>query len=106
MGEAPPPYDLACPLMSLPHAFRTELSTIPAPVPYLHAEPALAAAWRELDEQVLAPLLPALDQGLQLTLTLCGERRARTWAAAPRGWGARLSAWLRPPQLATALETL
>ncbi len=67
---------------------------------------AWAQAWHELDAQVLAPLLPALDQGLQLTLTLCGERSARSWAAAPRGWGARLSTWLRPPQVATALETL
>jgi hypothetical protein len=36
-GEALPPFDLHCPLLSLPLAFRTELASIPAPVPYLEA---------------------------------------------------------------------
>ena len=34
-GRPLPPFDLQCPLMSLPLAFRTELSTIPADVPYI-----------------------------------------------------------------------
>jgi tetratricopeptide (TPR) repeat protein len=34
-GEALPALDCFCPLMSLPLAFKTTLSTIPAPVPYL-----------------------------------------------------------------------
>lgn len=45
-GEAIPPHDGHCPLMSLPFAFRTDLATLPAAVPYLHADPARAAAWR------------------------------------------------------------
>jgi tetratricopeptide (TPR) repeat protein len=36
-GEALPSFDVHCPLLSLPLAFRTELETIPAPVPYLGA---------------------------------------------------------------------
>jgi tetratricopeptide (TPR) repeat protein len=34
-GEPLPAFDLQCPLMSLPLAFRTQLATIPAEVPYL-----------------------------------------------------------------------
>ncbi len=34
-GDALPPFDVQCPLMSLPLACRTTLATIPAPVPYL-----------------------------------------------------------------------
>ena len=45
-GEAIPPHDGHCPLMSLPFALRTDLGTLPAPVPYLHADPAREAAWR------------------------------------------------------------
>jgi len=41
-GDALPAFDLHCPLPSLPLAFKTELATIPAQVPYLRA-PALAA---------------------------------------------------------------
>jgi hypothetical protein len=33
--------------MSLPHGFQTALDTIPAEVPYLHAEPDLVARWAE-----------------------------------------------------------
>ena len=37
-GETPPPVDLHCPLLSLPRAFATDLTTIPAAIPYLHAD--------------------------------------------------------------------
>jgi Flp pilus assembly protein TadD len=46
-GETLPEFDWQCPLLSLPVAFGTELSTIPAPIPYLAPDPAQAAAWRE-----------------------------------------------------------
>jgi Flp pilus assembly protein TadD len=39
-------WDRYCPLMSLPMAFDTQLDTIPAPTPYLHADLQLAAVWR------------------------------------------------------------
>jgi tetratricopeptide (TPR) repeat protein len=45
--DALPPYDLHCPLMSLPRAFGTELATIPAEIPYLRADAALVTAWAE-----------------------------------------------------------
>ncbi len=41
-----PDHDLRCPMMSLPLAFRTTLSTIPAQVPYLRADAVSAAAWQ------------------------------------------------------------
>ncbi len=46
-GDALPAFDWQCPLLSLPRAFATRLETIPAAVPYLTADPARAAAWRE-----------------------------------------------------------
>ncbi len=42
-GEALPPFDLQCPMMSLPLAFATTIETIPAPLP-------LAAASRRVDD--------------------------------------------------------
>jgi tetratricopeptide (TPR) repeat protein len=45
-GTALPHFDVHCPLLSLPGAFGCDLSNIPATVPYLHAEPELAARWR------------------------------------------------------------
>jgi tetratricopeptide (TPR) repeat protein len=46
-GDPLPPTDLQCPLLSLPHAFGTTLSSVPATVPYLSADPVLAGAWQE-----------------------------------------------------------
>lgn len=44
-GDPLPPFDAHCPLLSLPRAFRTEVATIPAPIPYLGADPERVAAW-------------------------------------------------------------
>ena len=44
-GESPPAADIECPLPSLPHALALTLARIPEDVPYLRADPALAAAW-------------------------------------------------------------
>jgi Glycosyltransferase family 9 (heptosyltransferase) len=46
-GEPLPPFDLYCPLASLPLAFQTTLQTIAAPTPYLHTAPDRVAAWRD-----------------------------------------------------------
>jgi tetratricopeptide (TPR) repeat protein len=46
-GDAPPRFDLHCPLMSLPLAFGTELATIPSQVPYLAAPTAHVMKWRD-----------------------------------------------------------
>jgi tetratricopeptide (TPR) repeat protein len=65
-GDRLPPFDLHCPLMSLPRAVGTALDTIPAATPYLDADPTRAADWRER----LAGL-PGLRVGL-------------VWAGSPR----------------------
>lgn len=58
--DAPlPPFDLHCPLMSLPQRFGTTLATIPA-APYLPADPAATSAWRAR----LAALPPGPRVGL------------------------------------------
>ena len=44
-GPQPPPHDLHCPMMSLPRAFGTELTTIPAAPAYLSADPGDVARW-------------------------------------------------------------
>jgi tetratricopeptide (TPR) repeat protein len=46
-GDALPPFDFHCPMMSLPLAFATTLETIPASVPYLSAPPAHAEKWAQ-----------------------------------------------------------
>ncbi|BCK86457.1 photosystem I assembly protein Ycf3 [Sideroxyarcus emersonii] len=45
-GQPLPPFDLHCPVMSLPLAFKTTLANIPATVPYLHADAGKQLAWR------------------------------------------------------------
>lgn len=46
-GVSLPHYDLHAPLMSLPGLLGISLSTIPATVPYLFADPRLVSTWRE-----------------------------------------------------------
>jgi tetratricopeptide (TPR) repeat protein len=46
-GSVLPQFDLQCPLLSLPLAFRTTLETIPATVPYLRAEEARIRHWAQ-----------------------------------------------------------
>ena len=43
--SALPAFDMECPLVSLPLAFKTRLDTIPAAVPYLRAPPQRMADW-------------------------------------------------------------
>jgi Flp pilus assembly protein TadD len=45
-GSPLPPFDLHCPLMSLPLALKTTLATVPASAKYLHVDPARLADWR------------------------------------------------------------
>lgn len=51
-GEPLPDFDVHAPLLSLPRLLGTTSETIPADVPYLHADPELVADWR----QALAPV--------------------------------------------------
>ncbi|WP_341902427.1 tetratricopeptide repeat protein [Polaromonas sp. YR568] len=51
-GEPLPPFDLYCPLLSLPKAFGTDMDTIPSAPRYLQADPRKVAHWRaELDRR-------------------------------------------------------
>jgi len=52
--------DYHCPLLSLPGVFGTTLETVPAPIPYLHPDPALVAQW--------AARLPPAAEGLRVGL--------------------------------------
>ena len=62
-----PDHDWHCPFFSLPRAFGTTLDSIPAAIPYLHADPAEVAAW--------APHVP--QGGLRVGLVWAGQ--ARPW---------------------------
>ena len=46
-GDPMPPFDCHCPLMSLPMAFQTALTTIPSAVPYLKPSPDKDLFWSE-----------------------------------------------------------
>ena len=46
-GSAGLEYDFHCPIMSLPWAFKTTLTTIPSSACYLRADPAMADVWRQ-----------------------------------------------------------
>jgi tetratricopeptide (TPR) repeat protein len=46
-AEPFPPFDVHCPLLSLPRALDTRLESIPANVPYLFADPVRTARWKD-----------------------------------------------------------
>jgi hypothetical protein len=46
-GELNSPFDVACPLLSLPSMFGTTVDTLPSHVPYLRPDPARASVWRK-----------------------------------------------------------
>jgi Tfp pilus assembly protein PilF len=47
-----PPFDMHCPLLSLPKMFRTRLDSIPARVPYLAAAPSEIERWKRQVDHV------------------------------------------------------
>jgi tetratricopeptide (TPR) repeat protein len=54
-GEPPPPFDLNCPLASLPLACKTGVASIPADIPYLHADLQRLERWRSRLGEPKAP---------------------------------------------------
>ncbi|MGH7153298.1 MAG: tetratricopeptide repeat protein, partial [Acetobacteraceae bacterium] len=60
-------FDLRCKVMSLPLASETTMKTIPADIPYLHADPGSAAAWLRRLADV---------PGLRVGVVWSGRRRA------------------------------
>jgi tetratricopeptide (TPR) repeat protein/ADP-heptose:LPS heptosyltransferase len=55
MGAPLPPFDLHCPVASLPLALRTEVTTIPATIPYLTPSEPHVAKWRARLEGIAGP---------------------------------------------------
>ena len=62
-GETPPPFDVHCPLGSLPVALHTELSRVPAQIPYLFADPARVAKWSARLEALPRPRIAIVWSG-------------------------------------------
>ncbi|MDE2006815.1 MAG: tetratricopeptide repeat protein [Rhodospirillales bacterium] len=79
-----PEHDWHCPFFSLPRVFATTPETVPAPIPYLRPDPALAAAW--------AARLGPRDERLRVGLVWAGQ--ARPWLAGFTTLDARRSAGL------------
>lgn len=46
-GAPLPAFDCHCPLMSLPLAFKTDLTSVPARIPYLRSDPERVTEWRQ-----------------------------------------------------------
>lgn len=67
---------------------------------------AWATGWQQLDANEGARLLRAVAEGRPVALTLCGERRARTWRSAGSGWGRRAAALWSRPKAAESLRDL
>jgi tetratricopeptide (TPR) repeat protein len=65
-GAPLPPFDLHCPMMSLPLALGTTVATIPSATAYLHADAAQAASWRTRLDAVA-------HQGLRVGLVWAGK---------------------------------
>ncbi len=54
-GDNLPPIDWQCPLLSLPSAMATDVTSIPAPVPYVYPSPRLSANWRQRIATSISP---------------------------------------------------
>lgn len=82
VGEEPPPFDTYVPLMSLPGLLGIAMATIPAPVPYLTAEPERIGRW----SRRLGPAAPGeLRVGLIWQGSAVGGRSLPLAALAPLG---------------------
>jgi tetratricopeptide (TPR) repeat protein len=66
-GEEPPPFDYHSPLLSLPYAFRTTPSSIPARMPYLIAGHQQLVEWKKMVE--------ACGTGLRIGVCWSGNAR-------------------------------
>jgi len=76
-------FDLYCPLPSLPLVFGTTLETIPAPVPYLHADASLAALWKSKLADRAATLKVGLVWASQSKQNTASARSVNLAALAP-----------------------
>ena len=76
-GDPLPAFDCHCPLMSLPLAFRTDLASIPARIPYLRSEATRVDRWRRRLGEARKPRLGLVWSGSQ---TLKNDQRSMTLA--------------------------
>ena len=72
-GDPLPAFDCHCPLLSLPRVFKTNLATIPKPVPYLRVPADASAAWAKR-----IPAIPGLRVGVVWAGTTVGAIDLRT----------------------------
>ena len=75
-GQALPPFDCHCPLLSLPLAFRTDEASIPATTPYLVADLEAAREWRERIGCTQTRDARTRDRCLKVGLVWAGENRS------------------------------
>ena len=74
-GEALPPFDLHCPMLSMPLALGTTITTIPSSAAYLHADTVQVTAWR-------TRLAAVANQGPRIGLVWAGNPRLHSPALA------------------------
>lgn len=76
MGATLPAVDVYCPVMSLPLALNTTLATIPAVVPYLHADAAKRQWWRAQLGEKTRPRVALVWSGAvtHIDLNPCSKR--------------------------------
>jgi hypothetical protein len=67
---------------------------------------AWASAWQRVDSEECEQLLESLNRGEAVSLTLCGQRQARTWTGRGTGFFPKLAAAFRGKQVAAVLDTL
>jgi tetratricopeptide (TPR) repeat protein len=75
-GQPLPPFDCHCPLLSLPLAFSTNETSIPAATPYLFAQSSAVSEWRERIERDYVTDTSA-SRPLKVGLVWAGENRAQ-----------------------------
>jgi len=101
-GQPLPPFDLHCPILSLPFALKSTLESIPAEVPYLFPDPELLESWRKRLGDSAAGLKVALawagnpivkgDQTRSMSLdrlAALSEARGATFYSLQKGAAAR-----------------
>ncbi len=77
-GRPLPEFDLHCPAMSLPLAFNTTLETVPAAVPYLHADADKQSAWRQRLGQRTKPRIGLVWSGLMRSIIDANPAKKRS----------------------------
>ena len=102
-GAALPTFDCHCPLLSLPLAFKTDLSNIPADIPYLRSDAARVAAWRDRLGKKSKPRIGVVWSGSRL---LMNDKRSMALAEMlplVRDWGEWISLQKEVPETDVAL---